>query len=302
MQTNRNAKEKCEFILFLSYFALSLSSSNNKMRIMASILENRPALSAEIMKTAEVAGYLWQNGWAERNGGNITVNITDLVDDATRALPAISDVKQIGVTLPYLKGCYFYCKGTGKRMRDLARWPMDNGSIIRVLDDCASYVIIADNPVMPTSELPSHLTVHNHLIEKGSNYKATVHTHPIELVAMSHSKKFLEKDVLSNLLWSMIPETKAFCPLGLGIIPYKLPSSVELADATLKELDDYDVVLWEKHGVFAQGLDVMDAFDQIDVLSKSAKIYISAKCMGFEPDGMSQEQMKEMSKAFNLPK
>ena len=269
---------------------------------MKSILEGRPALEKEVMKIAEVAGYLWQNGWAERNGGNITVNITKFVDDEIRQMPAISEVKQIGVTLPQLKGNYFYCKGTGKRMRDLARWPMDNGSVIRILDDCASYVIIADNPVQPTSELPSHLTVHNHLIEKGSPYNATVHTHPIELVAMSHNREMLGKDVLTKILWSMIPETKAFCPLGLGIIPYKLPGSVELADATLKELDDYDVVLWEKHGVFAQGLDVMDAFDQIDVLSKAAKIYIDAKCMGFTPEGMSDEQMKEMTVAFNLPK
>ena len=269
---------------------------------MKSILESRPELRAEVEKTAEVAGYLWQNGWAERNGGNITVNITRFVDDDMRALPPISDVKPIGITLPFLKGCYFYCKGTGKRMRDLARWPMQNGSVIRILDDCASYVIIADEPVMPTSELPSHLTVHNHLIEKGSPYTATVHTHPIELVAMSHNREMLGKDVLTNILWSMIPETKAFCPLGLGIIPYELPGSVKLADATLRELDDYDVVLWEKHGVFAQGLDAMDAFDQIDVLSKSAKIYINARCMGFVPEGMSQEQMAEMSRAFNLPK
>ena len=76
---------------------------------MKSILEGRPALAAEVEKTAEVAGYLWQNGWAERNGGNITVNITDLIDDEVRAMPAISEVKQIGLTLPYLKGCYFYC-------------------------------------------------------------------------------------------------------------------------------------------------------------------------------------------------
>jgi len=269
---------------------------------MKSILEGRPALKAEIEKIAEVAGYLWQNGWAERNGGNITVNVTDLVDDEIRQLPAISDVKQIGVTLPALKGCYFYCKGTGKRMRDLARWPMDNGSVIRILDDCASYVIIADNAVMPTSELPSHLTVHAHQIETGSPYKATVHTHPIELVAMSHKREFLGKDVLTKILWSMIPETKAFCPLGLGIVPYTLPGSNELADATLKELEEYDVVMWEKHGVFAKGLDVMDAFDQIDVLSKSAKIYINARAMGFEPEGMSDEQMKEMTRAFNLPR
>ena len=140
---------------------------------MKCILEGRPRLRQEIEKIAEVAGYLWQNGWAERNGGNITVNITEFVDDEVRQMPAISEVKAIGTTLPLLKGCYFYCKGTGKRMRDLARWPMDNGSVIRILDDCASYEIIADNPVLPTSELPSHLTVHNHLIEKGSAYNAS---------------------------------------------------------------------------------------------------------------------------------
>ena len=269
---------------------------------MKSILENRPELAYEVNQAAEVAGYLWQKGWAERNGGNITLNITEYVDDEIRALPAISEVKQIGKVLPYLKGCYFYCKVTQMRMRDLARWPMANGSIIRILDDCASYVIIADQPVMPTSELPSHLAVHNYLLEKGSPYRASLHTHPIELIAMTHNKKFLEKDVATNLLWSMIPETKAFCPRGLGIIPYELPSSVKLADATIEALNDYDVAMWEKHGVFAVDVDIMSAFDQVDVLNKSALIYIAAKNMGFEPDGMSQEQMKEMTVAFNLPK
>ena len=57
-------------------------------------------------------------------------------------------------------------------MRDLARWPMENGSVIRILDDCASYVIIADEAVVPTSELPSHLSVHNDLLSKNSPYKA----------------------------------------------------------------------------------------------------------------------------------
>jgi len=270
---------------------------------MKSILENRPALAAEVEKVAEVAGYLWQKGWAERNGGNITVNITEFVDDEIKALPAISEVYPIGAELPHLKGCYFYCKGTNMRMRDLARRPMENGSIIRILDDCASYVIIADNPVKPTSELPSHLSVHNYLLAKGSPYRASVHTHPIELVAMTHTKKFMEKDVATRLLWSMIPETKAFCPRGLGMVPYLMPSSVELGEQTIATIDDnYDVVMWEKHGVFAVDTDVMAAFDQIDVLNKAAQIYISAKNMGFEPDGMSDEQMRELSVTFGLPK
>lgn len=267
-----------------------------------SILDNRPALAHEVEQVAETAGYLWQKGWAERNGGNITVNVTQHVDDDIRRMPAISPVYQIGAVLPHLKGCYFFCKGTNKRMRDLARWPMQNGSFIRILDDCASYEIIADNPVKPTSELPSHLAVHNYLLEKGSPYRASLHTHPIELVAMTHCKKYLEKDVATNMLWSMIPETKAFCPRGLGIIPYRLPGSNELAESTIRELGDYDVTIWEKHGVFAVDTDIMSAFDQVDVLNKSAQIFIAARNMGFEPEGMSQEQMRELSIVFNLPK
>ena len=111
---------------------------------MKSILEGRPTLKQEVDKVAEVAGYLWQNGWAERNGGNITINITELVDDDIRKMSPIGPVTPIGVTLPHLRGGYFYCKGTNTRMRDLARKPMENGSIIRILDDCASYEIIAD--------------------------------------------------------------------------------------------------------------------------------------------------------------
>ena len=270
---------------------------------MKSILDGRPALKIEIDKVAEVAGYLWQKGWAERNGGNITVNITEFVDDEIKSRPAISEVKQIGVTLPNLRGCYFYCKGTGKRMRDLARWPMENGSVIRILDDCASYVIIADNPVLPTSELPSHLSLHDYLIGSGTDYKASLHTHPIELVAMSHSPRFLNAKEITRVLWSMIPETLAFAPLALGIVPYEMPSSVKLADATLEQVkNNYDCVLWEKHGVVAVGPDIMQAFDVVDVLNKSANIYMCAKNMGFEPEGMTDEAMKEIQDVFCLPK
>jgi rhamnulose-1-phosphate aldolase len=269
---------------------------------MKSVLDNRPELAGQIAAVAEVAGYLWQKGWAERNGGNITINITEWIDAEIKALKPISALIPIGRTLPNLKGTWFYCKGTNKRMRDLARRPMENGSIIRILDDCSRYEIVADLPVKPTSEIASHLLMHNYLIGKGSNYKAALHTHPIDLIAMTHNQAFLKKDVLTHLLWSMIPETKAFCPKGVGIVPYAMPSSFDLADATIEQLDDYDVVLWEKHGVCSVSENIMEAFDMVDTLSKSAQIYLTARSMAFEPEGMSLEQMQEMSKAFNLPK
>ena len=46
----------------------------------------------------------------------------------------------------------------------------------------------------------------------------------------------------------------------------------------------------------------MSAFDQVDVLNKAAQIYMAAKSMGFEPEGMTDWQMQEMTKAFGLPK
>lgn len=59
----------------------------------------------------------------------------------------------------------------------------------------------------------------------------------------------------------MIPETRAFCPKGLGIVPYELPGSERLADRTIEQLGDYDVVMWEKHGALAVGEDPVEAFD-----------------------------------------
>ena len=96
---------------------------------------------------------------------------------------------------------------------------------------------------------------------------------------------------------------KAFCPRGLGIVPYMMPGSVELAEATIRSIDEnYDVVLWEKHGVFAVGDDIMEAFDMVDTLVKSAQIYQDARSMGFVPEGMSPQQLKDLSETFNLPK
>lgn len=218
-----------------------------------SILINKPELDKQISEIAEVAGYLWQKGWTERNGGNTTISLTSEIDNKIHNLPPISEVIPIGKTFPHLKGCYFYCKGTNLRMSDLARRLMENGSIIRILDDCNNYVIVADKPVKPTSEIASHLLIHNYL-------------------------------------------------RGLGIAPYVVPDSFELADATIRELDKYDVVMWEKHGTYAVGENIMEAFDMVDTLSKSAQIYLIAKTMGFEPKGLTIEQMEEMKKVFNLPK
>ena len=263
-------------------------------------LIDNESLDRQIGVVAEVAGYLWERGWAERNGGNISINVTGLCADAVCELPALDGPYPLPKPVPHIAGGCFLVTGTGRRMRYVASQPLANVALIRVAADGASYEIVADEPVRPTSELPAHLSVHDYLIGAGRLERAVVHTHPIELVAMTHNPEFLGKDVLTRLLWSMIPETRAFCPKGLGIVPYTLPGSQELADRTIALLDDYDVVMWTKHGALAIGTDLIEAFDQIDVLSKSAKIYESARSMGFVPTGMSDAEMQELKAVFAL--
>lgn len=98
----------------------------------------------------------------------------------------------------------------------------------------------------------------------------------------------------------MIPETRAFCPKGLGIVRYELPGSETLADRTIEQLARYDVVMWEKHGALAIGEDFIEAFDRIDTLSKSAQIYLTSRAMGFEPAGMTDSQMEQLRREFGL--
>jgi rhamnulose-1-phosphate aldolase len=76
-----------------------------------------------------------------------------------------------------------------------------------------------------------------------------------------------------------------------------MPGSVALADATVEMLKEYDVVMWEKHGVCAVSENIMEAFDMVDTLSKSAQIYLAAKAMGFDPEGTSREDMEALRKA-----
>ena len=130
------------------------------------ILRNNERPMAEIDRIAEVAGYLWTKGWAERNGGNISVNLTTLLSEEEKALPALVSSIPLQEAMTALCGHVFYVTGTGKRMRYVAKDPFANGSLIRIAADGKSYDILAEQPIPPTSELPSHLLMHNFLRAK----------------------------------------------------------------------------------------------------------------------------------------
>jgi rhamnulose-1-phosphate aldolase len=265
------------------------------------ILENKK-VKKQIKEVAELAQYLWQYGWAERNAGNISVNLTHLIRYEVKEIEQFP-VFQLNVPYKGLAGHYFFVTGTGKRMRDLARNPIRNASLIKIAEDGKSYYLITEKKrnyynFRPTSELPTHLAVHEKIALRGSNEKAVVHTHPNELVGLTQIKSFQDEKKINKLLWGMHPESVVFVPKGMGLVPYILPGSEDIAAATLKKFDDHDVVMWEKHGTFAIGESVFDAFDMIDILAKSARIYFMVKQSGHEPEGLTDDQIEELLDNF----
>ena len=256
---------------------------------------------------SDLGKYLWEKGWAERNAGNISVNITEhLTDELRRYLTKYPSVGfDLETRYPGIGGCFFIVTGTGKRMRDLGSDPERNIIMLRINDKGTRYHILSqgvrDSVILPTSEFPTHLTIHEHFALTGSRERAVLHTHPNELISITQISQYCEEQKLNRLLWGMHPETIVIVPEGAGFLPYQLPGTREIAMATLQKFENHKVVIWEKHGSLAIGKDVFEAFDLIDTLAKSARIYFQCKSAGHEPEGLSDDkilELKELSKKF----
>ena len=261
-------------------------------------------LTREIAKVvaelSELGKIIWSKGWAERNAGNISVNIDELLTDESREkLRRLSgSFHEMDTSYPAIAGSFFLVTGTGKRMRELAANPEDNALIIRVTEAGNGYQAISvsdsEGSVLPTSELSSHLAIHDQLIRTSAPERSVVHTHPTELISLTQIRQFCDEKALNQLLWGMHPETMIFIPEGAGFLPYMLPGSREIADATLEKFMGHKVVIWEKHGCFAIGNDIFEAFDLVDTLNKSALIYLQCRAAGHEPEGLPEEKLAEL--------
>ncbi|HJO92375.1 MAG TPA: rhamnulose-1-phosphate aldolase [Victivallales bacterium] len=257
----------------------------------------------EIEKTTETANYLWEREWAERNGGNISINLTEYFIGIEID---IRDKKFIETPMypEEAANMFFFVTGTGKRLRELIKPDMVS-CIIKFNENATGYYIIwgeeDNNYLRPTSELISHVKIHLDKLKTNSNHRAVVHTHPIETICMSHHPQLTKnEDVFNSAIWSMLPEVRAFVPRGVALCKYALPGSDELADLTVAALRKRDVAIWSKHGAIATGVDTLEAFDFIDVANKGCKIYMKCLASGFKPLGMTQDEMRELVEVFNL--
>ena len=259
-------------------------------------------IEKEIIKVSQAARLIWDKGWAERNGGNISVNLTKKIDHASfcanrsEYVPVTAFPKELATKT-------FFVTGTGERIRDLQN-PEEASCIIRFDEGANGYYIlwggVGKKNFRPTSELISHVKMHLALEQSAKGY-TILHSHPIELICLSHHP-VLNKDAqaFNRAIWSMLPEVRAFVPRGVALLPYALPGSDKLAEMTVEGLSRHDVAVWLKHGALAAGKDIMEAFDFLDVVNKGCIIYLKCLASGFTPEGMSQEELDELARVFKL--
>ncbi|MFN2312998.1 MAG: rhamnulose-1-phosphate aldolase [Bacteroidales bacterium] len=260
--------------------------------------EHESFMTDATMEIASVAGWLWQRGWAERNAGNISVRRDEvsLKQSEPRGEHQLIPLQK---SFPGLGGQLFLVTGTNTRMRDVAAAPRDNILLIRVNDNGTGYHIIsptADTPLRPTSELTSHLCIHDMMLRIRPAHRVVMHTHVTELIALTQVKDLCDSLKLNRILLGMHPEARVFVPAGAGFVPYLLPGTATIGEATVKALEDHDVAIWEKHGVFATGSTPQETFDIIDLLAKSASIWFLCRSAGYDPEGLTESQLEELAK------
>ena len=264
-------------------------------------LQLNPALKETIQSVASVGQLLFQKGWAEKNAGNFSWDVTDLVKVKPTQLKAA--VFHEHSPLPAeTAGRSFLVTGTGTRYRDIEKDPAGCLCILRPSEKGKGYHVLwgGQRPgFRPTSELSSHLRMQHSLLKRGGKMKVVLHTHPNELIALTHLSETNHQEALNWALWGMIPEAKLFVPKGVGLVPYRLTGSEDLAQATLKILDQgYKIVMWEKHGALAVGKDPDEAFDLVDAMNKSATLYLLCKNTGQNPQGLTREQVEEIGRTY----
>lgn len=256
-------------------------------------------VESKISEVSKIAGYLWNREWAERNAGNISIDFSEFFNSL--------GIPENSIFIPYdfpadASDLTLFVTGTGCYLRTLIDSPEQGACILHINKEASGYHILwggESTAFRPTSELISHVKIHAFNRLHKPTHKAILHTHPIELIVLSHHHLFNDEEKFNHSLWKMCPEVRVFIPQGVFCAPYRLSGSEALADITIEGLKSRNVILWEKHGALATGENIDKAFDFLDVANKGAKMLLLAWSAGFEPTGLTVEEMKELEKFFN---
>ena len=243
-------------------------------------------------------------GWHEMNGGNLSYRLTDAEAKNVKAVcrkPA-SGWTEIGDSVPKLAGMFFMVTRTTGYMRNVNRTPEQAFGIVELDATGTRYRIwwgLSDGG-RPTSEFPSHLKNHEVKMLQNPENRVIYHAHPVNLIAMTFIVPLKDKD-FSRALWQIMTECPVIFPKGVGVVPWMVPGKGEIAKATSKLMEKYDIVVWAHHGLFCAGTTFDRAFGLMETVEKSADIYMRVAATGKKRlSTITDAGIRKIIKAFGL--
>lgn len=246
----------------------------------------------------------WQQGWHERNGGNLTYRMKESeVSEVAGCLDRTGEWKPIGTEVPGLAGEFFLTTGSGKYFRNVILDPEDSLGIVELDESGENYRLCWGfvNGGRPTSELPSHLM--NHEVKKaatGGAHRVIYHCHATNVIALTFVLP-LTDEVFTRELWEMATECPVVFPGGVGVVEWMVPGGRDIAVATSKLMKDYDVAIWAHHGIFCSGEDFDLTFGLAHTVEKSAEILV--KMLSMSPTKLqtiTPDNFRHLAKDFHV--
>lgn len=244
---------------------------------------------------------MYQHGWDERNGGNISyiLNESELEDyldlsDVTREIPLIFDASELG-------GKYFIVTGTGKYFKNVEEAPETNLGIIRVQENGHALDLLwgYEDGGLPTSELPSHFMTHISRMKVDPENKVVMHCHATNLLAMTFTFS-LDERLFTRILWQMCTESLVVFPDGIGVLPWIIPGTNEIGEATAEKMRTSRLVIWPFHGVYGAGKNLDETFGLIETAEKAAQVFTLTQCQGGIKQTLTDQNLRDLAAAFHV--
>lgn len=263
-----------------------------------------------ILDVAFVQGFIrmcndgWEQGWHERNGGNLSYRIKpEEVEEVRPYFNREGEWRPIGTSVPGLAGEYFMVTGSGKYFRNVILDPADSVCVLQLDERGENYRILWGlvNGGRPTSELPSHLM--NHEVKKavsGGAHRVIYHAHPANVIALTFVLP-LEDEVFTRELWEMATECPVVFPDGIGVVGWMVPGGRDIAVATSELMRQYDVAVWAHHGMFCSGEDFDLTFGLMHTVEKAAEILVKVLSMGAgKRQTIKPEEFRALARDFKV--
>ena len=241
---------------------------------------------------ADVGQRMWQIGAAEGSAGNMSVFMRDL-DELDPRFPR-GDELDLPVVVPALAAGWLAVSRSGRRIRDIGRAPGQSLCLLHIHAGGARATLHGPAGARPTSELNSHLAVHDdHVRRRELRYHAVLHAQPLRLTFLSHVDAYGDTQALNRRLLRWQPETIVEFPEGIGVLPFEMHGSPEQMAATVAGLREHRAVIWRCHGIVTRAdASIGKAGDLVEYAEAAARYEYLNLQSGSPSTGLSDGELR----------